>query len=208
MPTLNYGVSLSGGGISINQATPRTADAIDAREVSLPVASSGTLSTRTDNDTGVLTVGSGHGITTSDLADVYWSGGARFGMTVSGSGSTTIGVDGGTGDNFPSEAAAITVDAQVQVNAAVNGDEVEILGMQMLRTTPNSTARGHASFQESDNTEIAEMEFSGSVPQVHDIAGGATNIFTGDPIAKVMISNGSSTETATFKLAWVEDSTP
>jgi hypothetical protein len=208
MPTLNYGVSLSGGGISINQSTPVTADAIDAREVSVPVASVGTLSTRTDDDTGVLTVGSGHGITTSDLVDVYWSGGARFGMTCSGAGATTIGVDGGAGDVFPSAASAITADAQIQVNAAINGDEVEILGMQMLRASNSSTARAHASFQESDNTEIAEMEFQGSVPQVHHIAGGATNIFTGDPIAKVKISNGSSTETATFKLAWVEDSTP
>lgn len=208
MPTLNYGVSLSGGGISINQSTPVTADGLDSREVTVPVASTGTLSTRTDNDTGVLTVGSGHGITTSDKVDVYWSGGARFGMTCSGAGATTIGVDAGTGDNLPSQATAITCDAQIQVNAAINGDEVEILGMQMLRTTPGSTAKGHASFQESDNTEIAEVDFLGSTPQVHHISGGATNIFTGDPIAKVMVSNGSATEAATFKLAWVEDSTP
>ncbi len=59
------------------------------------------LTTRTDADTGILTVATGHGVTTNDTLDVFWSAGRIHGMTVTGTTSTTISIDGGSGDDLP-----------------------------------------------------------------------------------------------------------
>lgn len=60
------------------------------------------LTTRTDNDTGVITiVGGNRGLTTSETLNVYWSGGSRTGMTITNVTGATVTVDGGSGDNLP-----------------------------------------------------------------------------------------------------------
>jgi len=63
---------------------------------------SGTLSTRTDDDDGVVTVAAGHGVSAEDLVNVLWaSGGLRVGMSVSMAAATTVTVSGGSGDALP-----------------------------------------------------------------------------------------------------------
>ncbi|GAG11403.1 unnamed protein product, partial [marine sediment metagenome] len=65
----------------------------------------GTLTTRTDADTGVCTLpdsrGLAHGITIANTVAVWWTGGKRTGMTVSAQTGAAVTVDGGSGDNFP-----------------------------------------------------------------------------------------------------------
>ncbi len=65
----------------------------------------GQLTTRTDADTGVVTVISdsdtGHGITTSSTVDVYWQSGQRIGMSVTAVTAKAVTVDGGAGDDLP-----------------------------------------------------------------------------------------------------------
>jgi len=92
---------------------------------------SGTLSTRTDNDTGIITVEAGHGITTSFTIDLYWASGKRYGMTVTGTASTTVSLDGGTGDNLPVAATNIVariadkITARITEGISVVSDEVD-----------------------------------------------------------------------------------
>lgn len=69
----------------------------------------GTLSTRTDGDTGVCTLSSGHLITVSDTVSVWWSGGDRKGMTVTAVNGSLVTVDAGTGDNLPATSSAVDV---------------------------------------------------------------------------------------------------
>lgn len=70
----------------------------------------GSLTTRTDDDTGVITVSGGaRGLTTSDTVDVYWSGGSCLGMSITGVTSTEITVDSGEGDVLPAESTAMYV---------------------------------------------------------------------------------------------------
>lgn len=65
----------------------------------------GSLTTRTDADTGVVTApnsrGLAHGITAAHTVSVWWAGGRRTAMTVSSVTGTAITVDAGSGDNFP-----------------------------------------------------------------------------------------------------------
>lgn len=68
----------------------------------------GTLTTRTDDDTGVCTLQTGHGIASSDIVDVYFTGGVRYGMVATVSGNA-VTVDGGAGSNLPSSSAAVYV---------------------------------------------------------------------------------------------------
>ena len=150
MPTFSYNVNLSIGGVNIARGVPRTGDHPNPYEVTLPAGKAGTLSTRTDNDTGVATVASGHGITTSDKVDVYWSGGMRYGMSVTATTSTTISVDAGAGDNFPVAATAIVVTKQVSVNTAIDGDNIQVIGiLAEYATNPSPAVMSHVHFQSS-----------------------------------------------------------
>jgi hypothetical protein len=70
-------------------------------------AKAGTLTTRTNDASGTLTMGSGHGIQTGDILQVFWSGGtAQFVVgTVAG---TSVPIASGVGTVLPDAATAIT----------------------------------------------------------------------------------------------------
>lgn len=211
MPTLNIAVSVSGNGGVISYATPRTAEGGSNREVSIPAGKAGTLTTRTDNETGSLTLGSGHGITTGQIIDLFWSGGARYGITVGTVSGTTvpIGADNaGSGDNLPTAATAIVASPRTLISADVDGDNLVALACQMLFASRSETAQSHASFQDASSDIIAPIDLEANSVRFYDVEGGDANPFTGDPITKIYVSNGSSAAAATFKLLWLQDPTP
>lgn len=86
----------------------------------ISAAKTGTLTGYTDADTGVATLLTGHGIVTSDLVDLYWSGGARFGMTATVS-VNAVTVDGGSGTSLPSTGTALAVKKPQSEEFRVNG---------------------------------------------------------------------------------------
>src|SRR4051794_3009647 len=109
MPKATYGLSLSAGGVVIQETVTRDGDHPNSFEVDLPAAKSGPLSTRTDADTGIATLGTGHGILTLDTVDLYWDGGSRFDVDVTAVGGTTVSLNGGTGDALPGLNSTIVV---------------------------------------------------------------------------------------------------
>lgn len=81
--------------------------------LTLPTGVSGVLSTRTDNDTGIVNA-VGHGITTSDFVSVFWtdptdgSEKCRMNMDVTAVGDADhFTVDLGQGDNLPLAASTL-----------------------------------------------------------------------------------------------------
>jgi len=68
----------------------------------------GILTTRTDANTGVVTA-AGHGLAEGDYADIFWSGGARDHMSVTAVSGNAVSVDGGTGDDLPAEDTAVLI---------------------------------------------------------------------------------------------------
>src|SRR6187399_742202 len=133
MPQGTYGVSLQAGGVSIQSAAVRTGDGVIGIEATLPAAVAGTLTTRTDNDTGVVTVES-HSILDTDTVDVYWSGGMRKDVDVTAVTATTISIDAGTGTNLPIATTPVTIVKQVTINVSIDGDALRILGLRMEYT--------------------------------------------------------------------------
>ena len=211
MGTVTHGQSISGGGITI-QPLPiqRTNSGTIALEDTLNTAKAGTLSARTDNNTGTLTLGSGHGITDGQIIDVYWSGGVQRTVTVGTVSGTSVPIDGGIGDNLPIATTAITACVQKAINLAIDGDNADIVAVILETNDKSLRTAANVQFLDSAADVIAEIDLVANVPQVWDIEGGSSNPFTGDPITNLKASqaNSTTTETYTIKIVGVQDASP
>jgi hypothetical protein len=207
MPSLAYAVSIG----SINQSKIRTGDDLIDLQITLPAGKSGTLTTRTDDNTGIVTVASGHGITGSDTVDVYWAAGRRYGVDVTATDATTISIDLGAGDNLPTASTAVVIVKQVVVNKAIDGDNVEIIGL--LAELAASTGFGvRITFFDAvsgGGSAVGNgIDLDPNSPFVLDIEGGATNLLTGSPILSFVASNGDGSNACTLKIQGLQDVTP
>jgi hypothetical protein len=154
---------------------------------SVPAAKSGTLSTRTDDNTGVVAFSSGHGFSTSDVIDLFWSGGQRRGMTATVAGDN-VTLDGGSGDVLPSTSTAVTGMVPVEVEFTVEGDNA-------LFVAVSSPVPGFVVFVDDGPAEIAEatytLEGTSGAGQCWISGGQGTNPLAGDTVTLVKFSHGS-----------------
>lgn len=159
--------------------------------VALGTAKPGSLTTRTDNDTGVVTMSPGHGLSTGRM-DVYWTGGSRYGMTGTVTGNS-IAIDGGGGDNLPVQDTAVTVITPTSEPVALTGNNAVAIAV-------NCPAGGRVVFADSGNTTIfAVSERSAANPSYVWTSGdGGANPLAGGTVAKVFLSHGSTTVTPTM----------
>ena len=202
-----YGLSVSLGGVSIQKTINRTGDHANAYEVTLPVAYPLTNWVKTDADTAAGDLPSGHG-QTSGTYDVYWDGGQLIGATGTVTGDA-LALDLGTGDAYPATAnTTVVVCKQVPITTAIDGDNVALLAVSLEYIDPASTAVGYLDLLDSGPASIAALSLAANAPQTFDVAGGATNVFTGNPITAATASHNNTTYAATLKLLSLEDSTP
>lgn len=204
MPSAAYSVSLSSGGVAIAQAVLRTNNAPIALQESLVAGISGTLTTRTDNDTGIVTVAS-HTVLDTETVDLYWATGSRYNCDVTAVTGTTISIDVGSGDNLPSASTAVVICEHVPFNLLIDGDNAKIIGICAESTTATSTSKARVTFKDSGGSTVATVLLTANVPQIWDIEGGATNSFTGNVILTANASNGSSSEALTLKIVGMQD---
>jgi hypothetical protein len=74
------------------------------------VSAPGTLTTRSDDDTGTLTMDDGgHGIATGAVVTLLWDGGSRGGVAVGTVAGVSVPIDGGSGDVLPATSTAVRV---------------------------------------------------------------------------------------------------
>ena len=221
MPSGRLNKTLSMPGYSFSSSPAATSfDSTSNYEVTVPALvaaqTAGSLTTRTDADTGVVTLSTGHGIATSDTVDVYWteSGVAknRYGMTATVSGDA-VTVDGGSGDDLPAQDETIdAVVKQTEVNPLnLDGDNAQLVAV-VYKNAADTGAKGHVDFQDSGSASIAEHDLvhvagSGGLDNVTEIANGDTNVYTGNPITKGFVSHDSTSAGTLYVLAGI-DSTP
>lgn len=212
MPNGTYSISVQIGGVAIQKGLVRTADHPNPYEVELPAAAAGDLTTRTDDETGTLTMDdAGHGISTSDVIDLYWEGGARYGITVGTVSGTSVPIgadDSGSGDVLPADGTPITAMTQQIINTQIDGDEVVLLAISAEYADDSSTESARLDFQDSGDSSIEEVELSANVPRVWDIEGGDTNVFTGNPITHCHATHSDAANVCTLKILSLDDSTP
>jgi hypothetical protein len=211
MPQGSFVGTFSLGGVSFsNGGTPGSVTEFDhpnPYEISLPVGKAVTDWVKTDANTAACNLAGGHGQTNGKF-DVYWSGGVRYGVdgTIV---TNALALDGGAGDDFPASATAdVVVCKQVPIVCNIDGDNIQVIGV-FLKNDLDSDGVAHVDFQDSGNATIAQLDLvAGSVAHTYQIALGATNPFTGNPITQAHASNGSTTGPATLYILSGEDSTP
>jgi len=173
-----------------------SADGSIIKTVSVAAAKTGTLTTRTDANTGELTMAASHGITTGARLDLYWSGGSRRGITVGTVATNAVPIDLGAGDDLPADETVITAMVPTEEAFAVSGSTVTAIALF-------SDVAGQIVFCASDETEIKAYSVGGASggaqSMVWTTARDADNPVTGGAITKVYFSHGSSTETATMR---------
>lgn len=158
-----------------------------ARVVASPVgdvgpAKAGTLTARTDLDTGEMTI-VGHGMTAGQKVDVFWDGGRRYGMTVGTIAGNVVPIDGGAGDDLP----ALTTDLTAMVPASFDCENLtgnRVVGIVGI----GNGARGFVRLVHTDGSEIVRYEFTPDQTGDGWPAGSATNPAAGKTIDKVTFS--------------------
>ena len=153
----------------------------------VPAAKHGTLSTRTSNSDGTLTMDPGHGITTGQRLDLYWSGGARYGATVGTVSVNSVPFTGGTGDNLPVQATDMYVSVPTLETVSVVGNNAAL--MVAYSSLVATDLYGYVVFCTSGDVFIAAYKLTPTNPNAEwDLA---TNPFAGQTIGHIYFSHGN-----------------
>lgn len=136
MPSITMTRGAGGGGLSMSRQKTLTGDSLLNCSKSLSAAKTGTLTTRTDANTGTITAQSSHGITTGDKVCIFWDGGLRYDVTVGTVSGNSVPIDLGGGDNLPVATTTLTIMVQ---NAETNGwtfDGDDVVGFACGASVP------------------------------------------------------------------------
>lgn len=163
--------------------------------------------------TGNLTAG--HGLSTGTY-DFYWQESGvdkvRYGVPVTVSINAIATTSAGAGDDFPTTPDAQPVICeQKEIAAAIDGDAVSLFWAALVFGNVSATGRGHVDFQESDDTQVGEIDIAGILQGTaivdYDITGGVSNPLTGELIAHVQVTHNDTAYTPTFEMVVLADST-
>lgn len=192
--------SMSVDGVASTLNTTVVADGVSRIDKTgdnvLAAAKIGQLTTRTDNDTGELTMAASHGITTGARLDVFWEEagvkGARYGMVVGTVATNQVPIDGGAGDNLPTNLTAVTAFVPIQEEMLVTGNNAQFAfakgnkrGIIVWTTSAPATVKAVVDELEGDNGGGYQW-YTGN---------GITNPFAAAAVARVYFSNGDSSGT-------------
>lgn len=181
--TLKVSQAHSLGGVSFPESRSLTADGFIVHDVSVAAAQAGALTTRTDDDTGVVTMDdSTHTIALSDRVDVYWTGGKRRGMAVTDVTDSAVTINAGSGDNLPTEDTELVLSVPEELDVAVAG--AQVVGLLAYIAAP-----GQVVFAASGAAEIATWSIGDTVSRIWHNEDGTDNPVTGSTIETVYVSH-------------------
>lgn len=200
MPTSRLTVSGDIGGMSMNSTLTRTADGQIGHDLTLDPAWTGTLSTRTSDTEGTLTLETGHGIQNGDTIDVYWDGGRRYDVVVGTVAGDDVPISGGEGDALPAQDTAVTAAKQQTIDTDFNGDLVAAIGALC-------GARAHLGFYDTGALLALSLDLV-AAELWHWVSGGtAANPLAGKTVDYVVATQAGSGAEATLRLGILYDST-
>ncbi len=179
-------------GISFSETTLLAGDVAVGANVPVPVAKTGTLTTRTSDTVGELTMASGsHGIVTGQRIDLYWPGGYIIGATVGTvSGAAVpfdVDPDGEASAVLPATSVVFQAATPVKRSLGFIGDNAILVAFQCAQ-------RSLFAMVESDSTTIVHSRENegGTVQEWYD-KDGTTNPLAGDSPVFVYMSHNSTT---------------
>ena len=192
--TLNLFMGWRLGIKSLDTVLSRTDETMSSSEVTLNAAIAGTLTTRTSDSVGVVTVAS-HSITTSDTVAIFWGGGYRYGVAVSATGATTISIgSGGAGSVLPASSTALTICKESTLGFSHAGsDIIAMLVHSPERMSMNVRDTSPATQQAADITANEGWFWISNAT--------GTSPFAGDTLGTIVMANAATTaKTATVLL--------
>lgn len=170
-----------------------------ASSPTVSTAKTGVLTTRTDDNTGTLTMDAGHGISTGDKLDLYWSGGRRQNMTVGTVAGNSVPIDLGAGDNLPVADTAITAMVPVAQPFVATGDDLTVITAN-LSGGDNSSPGQITIFAAGTLSYTIELVPSGGGGYTWYLESGVDNPLAGVAVDEVKFSYGGSTVAARMVL--------
>jgi hypothetical protein len=193
------------GDVSIDAVASRDYEGSITHQGSLPAGKAGTLSLRTDNDSGEATLGGGHGIETGDEIDIFWAGGSRYGVTVGTVDGNTVpfGAGGGegAGDNLPAQATAIVVTKRKVIT-----DGMTFAGNNLKMLVIHCPKRIRFTFESGAGAALLSLDLPANEPWSWLSDQGVTNPLAGVTPASLHLANGESDAAATVKVGGKIDS--
>jgi hypothetical protein len=154
----------------------------------IAAAKTGTLTTRTNNTTGTLTMSAGHGFNTGDKIALFWAGGSQRDVTLGTVSGNSVPFSGGTGDDLPAATTAITACEATVDAVAFTGDNAA--AAVVYGQLPPADGDAYVEFTASDDSVIAAFQISGPNPTA-SWDGTGTNPFAGGAVAKVKFYQGA-----------------
>lgn len=184
------------GGVTFDQSSAPSGDGMVIVEESVAAGEEGDLTTRTDDDTGIVTVDdSGHAFVVDDKADIYWSGGCRRFMDVTAVSGAAVTIDGGSGDNLPVVDTEVTLVEPTTFEVYCDGDYVQAIFLSAAK-------QGQFTFATGVPAEVWSRELGEGKAYLWETGDGVDNPLTGQFISYVFISH-SDTTAATMKVGVV-----
>lgn len=186
--TVRTEVTLLGIPVVVNSSV--TGESATIANPSPVAALAGTLSTRTDDTSGEITVATGHGVSTGDKVDIYWSSGQCYRATVGTVTSTTLpisAVEGG--DAFPAEDSTVYVGKVNSATFNVVGNNMQGLVIQTV------TSSGYVVLRDGSSTHHVAY-VTPTTPYVW-YTGLSTNPIAGDTLTLAHFSQRGTSGTAT-----------
>lgn len=199
MPDYTGRITITGaiGTQSYTTSADKESVGLEGVAQTVPVAKVGQLTTRTDNDTGVVTFVTGHGIITSDKVDLFWNlagvPGSRRNMTATVSGDL-VTLDGGSGDNLPANLSAVTGMVPVSYAFSMTGSDLVMLCVR-------SQGQGWIVFADGSaadiSTAIYRFDAAGGFSWASEL--GTTSPFDSVTVGTVKLSHASSSVAVTMR---------
>lgn len=162
----------------------------------LPAGVEGELTTRTDDDNGVITLPAGHGLTDGDY-NLFWPDGIRrtVAATIVTNAMTLVG---GVGEDDPLPA----LNTDIVVSKIVIED-FDSLHTSIVMAMASQTRRASVEFQQANGTPILSLDLGRGNDGESWAWASDTAVATpfGAAIGQIAVSNGSTAGTNTIKAA-------
>jgi hypothetical protein len=189
------------GGKTFSESRTIAAASEIATEKKPAAAKTGSLTTRTSDTVGELTMTVGHGITTGARLDIYWTengvNGVRRGVVVGTVATNQVPFSGGAGDILPTAATAVKAMVPTLVEMRFDGDDIVALAVA-------ADARAIFVFTTAaaPTVELASFVIDpAGTMQGWNSGSGSTNPLAGDVPERLYMSHGDSAAARTLKAA-------
>ena len=197
--------SLVGGGLVMQPtAKNRVCEHVSPYVFTVATGKTGTVTTRSDDNTGELTLTTGHGITTGQIIDIHWRlAGVNYcqrKVTVGTVSVNVVPIDSGVGDNLPAQTTPVVVSVQREELVTVHSSGLQILGLLAKDLTGVAVEGVQLQFVIGAGTVPYSPLLSLDDLVQADIAAGEANPVGATDIVKVTMTNGSATLTAELQI--------